>query len=221
MVPFLHGTLQPQGVKDPLNNAPVRAEELGRFCPNAEVSGVDFGRAGRGQARQGAGGQARGSKGSHGARPAGTVAARAACYARLWPLAQLRSTCLPLPAPGCQAGCGALVRVLWFLVVCSPAAGGAARCPARFACLPACCRPTLFEQPPSALLPAQPLGLCPPCYCLAPCSPHDEVPEEVNRHILRFIEQSVLPAMAARQAGQGAGGAAAAAAVAAPAAPME
>jgi len=26
-----------QGVKDPLNNAPVRAEELGRFCPNAEV----------------------------------------------------------------------------------------------------------------------------------------------------------------------------------------
>ena len=47
------------------------------------------------------------------------------------------------------------------------------------------------------------------------------MPEEVNRHILRFIEQSVLPAIAARQAGRGAGGASQAAAAAARAAPMQ
>ncbi|PRW33974.1 deoxyribodipyrimidine photolyase isoform A [Chlorella sorokiniana] len=36
-------TLVLQGVKDPLNNAPVRAEELGRSCPNAEVVKLDAG----------------------------------------------------------------------------------------------------------------------------------------------------------------------------------
>lgn len=28
-----------QGLKDPLNNAPLRAEELGRYCPNVQASG--------------------------------------------------------------------------------------------------------------------------------------------------------------------------------------
>lgn len=32
-----------QGVKDPLNNAPARAEELARACPNAEVVKLDAG----------------------------------------------------------------------------------------------------------------------------------------------------------------------------------
>lgn len=49
-----------------------------------------------------------------------------------------------------------------------------------------------------------PPPLCPQVVKLdAGHCPHDEVPEQVNAHILRFVAQSVLPAMA-KQSGGGA-----------------